>query len=145
MGMTREEMDALVDEHFGHEARDDVDGVMSTLLDGATHEVIPSPVGETADPAEQRAYYELLFASLEGERVEPLRRYYGDDFVVDETLWHGRIEDGHLFLCDGCSGNVSFRLLHLFEIRDGKIAREQVWCDLAAIQRQLGPADVQQA
>jgi predicted ester cyclase len=33
---------------------------------------------------------------------------------------------------------VSFRLLHVFELRDGKIAREQVWCDLAAIQRQLG-------
>jgi hypothetical protein len=26
----------------------------------------------------------------------------------------------------------------VFEIRDGKIRREQVWCDLAAIQRQLG-------
>lgn len=29
-------------------------------------------------------------------------------------------------------------LPHLFEIRDGKISREHVWCDLAAIQRQLG-------
>jgi predicted ester cyclase len=32
---------------------------------------------------------------------------------------------------------VSFRLLHIFEFQDGKIAREQAWCDLAAIQRQL--------
>ena len=52
--------------------------------------------------------------------------------------WHGRVEDGRPFLCDGKSGPVSFRLLHVFEISDGKIAREQVWCDLAAIQRQLG-------
>jgi uncharacterized protein len=138
MAMTREQMDALVDEHFRFEATDDVDGVMSTLLDGAVHEVIPSPVGELVDAAEQRAYYELLFSSIKGERVEPLRRCYGDDFVVDETLWHGRIEDGRPFLCDGRSGSVSFRLLHVFDIRDGKIAREQVWCDLAAIQRQLG-------
>jgi hypothetical protein len=57
---------------------------------------------------------------------------------VDESLWHGRIEDGRPFLCDGRSGEVSFRLLHVFEFRDGKIGREQVWCDLAAIQRQLG-------
>lgn len=136
--MTREQMDALIEQHFTFEAMDDVDGVMSTLLDGAVHEVIPSPMGELDDPGEQRAYYELLFSSIKGERVEPLRRYYGDDFVVDETLWHGRIEDGRPFLCNGRSGPVSFRLLHVFEIRDGKISREQVWCDLAAIQKQLG-------
>jgi ketosteroid isomerase-like protein len=136
--MTREEMDALVDEHFLFEATDDVDGVMGTLADDALHEVIPSPVGELDDPAAQRAYYEMLFRSLTGERVEPLRRYYGERVVVDESLWHGRVEDGAPFLCDGLSGNVSFRLLHVFELCDGKIAREQVWCDLAAIQRQLG-------
>ena len=138
MRTTRDEMDDLVNRHFGFEASDDVDGVMSTLVDGAEHEVIPSPVGSLDDPAKQRAYYELLFSSITGESVEPIRRYYGEDFVVDETLWHGTVEDGRPFLCDGRSGEVSFRLLHVFEIRDGKIAREQVWCDLAAIQRQLG-------
>jgi ketosteroid isomerase-like protein len=138
VSLTREQMDALVDEHFGFEAADDVDGVLGTLLDGAVHEVIPSPVGALTDPAEQRAYYELLFDSISGESVEPLRRYYGENFLVDESLWHGRIDDGRPFLCDGRSGEVSFRLLHVFEFRDGKISREQVWCDLAAIQRQLG-------
>ena len=61
--------------------------------------------------------YELLFRSISGERVEPLRRYYGEGFVVDETLWHGTIEDGAPFLCDGKRGKVSFRLLHVFELR----------------------------
>lgn len=138
MRMTPAEMDALVADHFRFEATDDVDGVMSTLHDAAVHEVIPSPVGALDDPVRQRAYYELLFDSIKGESAEPLRRYYGDDFLVDETLWHGRIEDGSPFLCPGSSGEVSFRLLHVFEFRDGKIGREQVWCDLAAIQRQLG-------
>ena len=141
MSMTREEMDALIDEHFGFEALDDVDGVMSTLAEGAVHEVIPSPFGALTDPDAQRAYYELLFRSIRGASVEPLRRYYGETFLVDESLWHGRIEDGEPFLCNGRSGNVSFRLLHVFELGDGKIAREQVWCDLAAIQRQLGEID----
>jgi len=135
--MTSEQMDALADEHFRFEAEDDVDGVMQTLLEGAVHEVIPSPVGATTDSSGQRLYYELLFASITGERVEPLRRYYGENFLVDESLWHGRIDDGRPFLLDGRSGPVSFRLLHLFEFEGGKISREQVWCDLAAIQRQL--------
>ena len=138
MGMTREQMDALVNEHFGYEAADDVDGVLGTLADEAEHEVIPSPLGPLTDLGQMRSYYEMLFGALKGKGVTPLRRLYGDDFLIDETLWHGRIEDGHPFLCDGQSGDVSFRLLHVFEIRDGKISREQVWCDLAAIQQQLG-------
>lgn len=138
MCLTREQMDDLVNEHFRFEATDDVEGVMGTLDDSAEHEVIPSPVGVLNDPGEQRAYYEMLFRSIKAERVEPLRRYYGEDFLIDETLWHGDVEDGRPFLCNGKSGKVSFRLLHVFEIRDGKISREQAWCDLAAIQRQLG-------
>jgi predicted ester cyclase len=74
---------------------------------------------------------------VQGEGVTPLKRYYGDDFIVDETMWHGQIKDGAVFLCNGKSGKVSFRLLHIFEFQQGKIAREQAWCDLAAIQRQL--------
>lgn len=140
MPLDREEMDALVDTHFGFEAADDVEGVLGTLAEGAEHEVIPSPFGVLRDADRQRSYYELLFRSLQGERVEPLRRYYGDGFLVDETLWHGTVVDGAPFLCDGASGPVSFRLLHVFEFDGTRIRREQVWCDLAAIQRQLGVA-----
>jgi uncharacterized protein len=138
MGLTPAEMDRVIDEHFGYEARDDVDGVMASLAAQAEHEVVPSPVGTLHDPAQIRAYYERLFGSVKGESVTPIRRLYGDGFVVDETLWSGQIEDGSIFLCDGRSGPVSFRLLHVFELEDGKITREAAWCDLAAIQRQLG-------
>ena len=138
MPMRREEMDAAVNEHFGFEAADDLDGVMRSLAGEVEHEIVPSPVGVLHDKAKVRAYYAMLFESVKGESVTPLKRYYGDDFIVDETLWQGEISDGRAFLCDGKSGKVSFRLLHIFEFKDGKIAREQAWCDLAAIQRQLG-------
>lgn len=138
MSMTHSQMDQLVNEHFRFEAADDVDGVLGTLSEQAEHEVIPSPMGAIADPTEVRSYYEMLFRNIQGESATPLRRLYGQDFVIDETLWHGHIEDGRPFLCDGKSGDISFRLLHVFEIQDGKIKREQAWCDLAAIQEQLG-------
>ena len=140
MGLTRDETDRIVDQHFAFEAADDVEGVLGSLADGAEHEVIPSPVGKLRDQGRIRAFYEALFRDLQGEGVTPLRRLYGDGFVVDEAVWHGRIADGRQFLCRGRSGQVSFRLLHIFELRDGKIAREDVWCDLAAIQKQLGCA-----
>ena len=138
MHLSREEMDRVVDEHFGFEAADDVDGVMASLAPEVEHEVVPSPVGLLRDREKVRAYYEKLFGSVKGEGVTPIRRLYGENFMVDETLWHGHVTDGAVFLCDGRSGPVSFRLLHVFEFEDGKIAREAAWCDLAAIQRQLG-------
>lgn len=138
MPLSHAEMDRIIDEHFGYEAADDVDGVMASLAAEVEHEVVPSPVGTLRDPARIRAYYERLFGSVKGEGVTPIRRLYGDDFIVDETLWRGTIEDGSIFLCDGKSGPVSFRLLHVFELEDGKITREAAWCDLAAIQQQLG-------
>ena len=135
--MTRQQMDQLIDEHFGFEARDDVEGVPGSLADEVRHEVVPSPFGEQTDKKGIRQFYRMLFADLRGEGVTPLRRLDGEDFVVDETLWHGRVENGRPFLMDGMSGKVSFRLLHIFEVKGGKIASEQVWCDLAALQRQL--------
>jgi ketosteroid isomerase-like protein len=140
MRMAPAELDRIVDEHFRHEARDDVDGVMSSLATEVEHEVVPSPVGILRDRDRIRSFYELLFRSVKGESVTRIRRLYGDDFVVDETLWEGEITDGAVFLCDGRSGKVSFRLLHVFELADGKITREAAWCDLAALQRQLGVA-----
>ncbi len=135
--MRREDMDRAVNEHFGFEAADNLDGVMASLAGKVEHEIVPSPVGVQHDKTSVQAYYRRLFESVRGEGVTPLKRYYGDGFVVDETMWHGEILDGSVFLCDGKSGKVSFRLLHIFEFQDGKIAREQAWCDLAALQRQL--------
>ncbi len=135
MGMSREDMDRIVDEHFGYEANDDLDGVMSSLADGPIrHEAIPSPVGELTDRAKIREYYAMLYASARGEKVTRIRRLYGDDFMVDETLWEGEMIDGKPFLLDGKTGRGANRLLHVFTFRDGKIAHEQVWLDLAAIQ-----------
>jgi ketosteroid isomerase-like protein len=135
---TREQMDRIVNDHFGFEATDDIEGVMGSLAPDAEHQVIPSPVGPLSDHGQIRAYYEMLFKALQGEDVTPVRRLYGEDFIVDEAIWHGHVNDGAPFLCEGKSGQVSFRLLHVFNLRGGKIAREQVWCDLASIQQQLG-------
>ena len=138
MGISRERMDEIINEHFQYEAQDDVEGVMASLAPEVEHEVVPSPKGVLHDRSQVRAYYEMLFGAVKGNGVTPIRRLYGEDFIVDETMWHGQITDGSIFLCDGKSGPVSFRLLHVFELENGKITREAAWCDLAAIQRQLG-------
>jgi predicted ester cyclase len=130
-------MDRIINEHFGYEATDDIDGVVASLHDEVSHHVVGSPWGQLTGKDAARSMYEELFAQIKGESVEPVARWYGEDFVVDETLWTGRIEDGRAFGLEGKSGQVTFRLLHIFEVRDGKITRENVWSDVAGIARQV--------
>jgi hypothetical protein len=135
--MDRATMDRIVNEHFGYEAADDVEGVLGTLTDDVRHHLVGAPTGELTGKDAVRPFYEQLFAELKGEGVEPVARWYGDDFVVDETLWTGLVEDGRVFGLPGRSGRVTFRLLHVFELRDGLISREHVWSDVVAIAEQV--------
>ena len=96
MELSRAEMDKVVDDHFRFEATDDVEGVLASFADGPlTHEVIPSPVGTLHDRQQMRNYYRMLFSCAKGDRATMIRRLYGEDFLVDETLWEGEQMDGH--------------------------------------------------
>jgi ketosteroid isomerase-like protein len=136
MTVTREEMDRLIAEHFAYEATDDVDGVLSTLTDDAEHDVVGNPAGPSVGRDVIRGFYEHLFAELKQEGYSPSRRYYGDDFVVDEVIWKGRMQGTIVGLPDR-EGPVEYRLLHILEFRDGKISRENVWLDTNTIRQQL--------
>lgn len=135
--MNRTEMDRIVNEHFGYEAADDVEGVLATVTDDVRHLVVGSGYGELRGKDAVRPFYEELFAALKGTGVEPVARWYGEDFVVDEVLWTGRIEDGRFFGQPGRSGNVTFRLLHVFEFRGDLISSERVYSDIVAIAEQV--------
>lgn len=140
MPLTREQMDQKIDEHFSYEARDDIEGVLATLAPDATHDVIGNPAGPSHGPTAARRFYEGLFKDLAESKVTPIRRLYGDTFLVDESFWEGTAP-GRPFGIEGRNRPVSFRLLHVVEFSpNGLIQREQVWLDLAAIQRQLSPA-----
>jgi hypothetical protein len=140
MSLSREEVDRLVDEHFGYEAADDVEGVLASLTDDVHHHVIPSAFGAQRGKAGARAFYQAMFSAIAGEGVTPVRRLYGENFCVDEAIWHGRVNDGRAFGLAGGSGRVDFRILHIFEFRGSLISSETVWCDVDAIAGQLGQA-----
>lgn len=137
--LTHEAMDRIIDEHFGYEARDDVDGVANTLTEDAEHDIVGSPGSQIRGREAARKYYKELFQNLKGESVQPVRRFYGDDFMVDETIWTGHAV-GRVLGAPGGEGRVSFRILHVLQFRDGKISRENVWMDLASIMQQLAAA-----
>jgi len=138
MALTRAQMDAKLDEHFGFEAADDVAGVLATLADEVEHDIVGWPAGPARSHADVRAFYEALFADLADGQVTSTRRLYGEDFMVDDSVWRGTAP-GRPFGIEGKGRPLEFRLLHLLEFDSaGAIRRENVWVDLAAIQRQLG-------
>jgi hypothetical protein len=130
-------MDRKLDEHFGFEAADDVEGVLATLAPDATHDIVGYPTGPTFGRANARAFYEQMFSDLAESNVRVVKRLYGDNFLVDESVWEGRAP-GRPFGVEGRNRPLTFRLLHVLEFTgDGHIQREQVWVDMAAIIRQL--------
>ena len=137
MSLTPDEMDRMIDEHFGYEAADDVEGVLSTLAEDALHDVVGWPSGPSHGRAAARPFYETLFADLADGEVSCIRRLYGDGFLVDESLWRGTAP-GRPFGLEGRGRPLEFRLLHVMEFTGGgQIQHEAVWVDLAAIQQQL--------
>lgn len=137
MAVSPAEMDRMLDEHFGYEVRDDVEGVLATLADDVEHDIVGSPTGPTFGPDAARGFYESLFADLSDGKVRSLRRLYGDNFMVDDSVWTGRAP-GRPFGLEGRGRPLEFRLLHVLEFADdGKIKRENVWLDLASIIQQL--------
>jgi predicted ester cyclase len=137
MPLSPEQMDAKMDEHFGYEARDDVEGVLSTLTEDVEHDIVGSPTGPTYGPEGARGFYESLFGDLAAGGVRSLRRLYGENFMVDDSVWHGTAP-GMPFGIPGGGKPLEFRLLHVVEFAEsGQIKRENVWLDLAAIQQQL--------
>ncbi|MCH8685506.1 ester cyclase [Pedomonas mirosovicensis] len=137
MALTRLEMDRKIDEHFAYEASNDIEGVLSTLVPDVVHDIVGYPPGPSFDREGARRFYESLFGELSEGKIECKRRLYGENFLVDDSLWRGRAS-GRPFGIEGNGRPLEFRLLHVIEFADsGDIARENVWLDFTAILRQL--------
>lgn len=137
MPLTAAQMDRKIDQHFGFEAADNVEGVLSTLTPEVVHDIVGWPTGPTVGRENARPFYNALFADLADGKVTCTKRLYGPDFLVDESVWEGKAA-GRPFGLEGRGRPLRFRLLHVIEFTGaGDIRREQVWVDMAAIMQQL--------
>ena len=137
MALTREEMDCKMDEHFGFEAREDVEGVLETLAPNAIHDIVGWPTGPTVGRENARRFYETMFTDIAGSKVTSTKRLYGENFLVDDSIWEGAAP-GNPFGFEGRGRPLKFRILHVIEFTDDcDIQRENVWCDFTAMMQQL--------
>lgn len=137
MALTPQQMDAKMDEHFAFEGSDNIEGVLETLTDDVEHDIVGWPLGPAHDRDGARKFYEATFNDLSDSKVRCVRRLYGHNFMVDESVWSGRAP-GRPFGLEGRNRPLEFRLLHVVEFSDtGNIKRENVWIDFISIMQQL--------
>jgi steroid delta-isomerase-like uncharacterized protein len=130
------QMQALVDRHMRAETRGDIDGAVSVYTDDVEHDVVGFPTGPTCGKGAARDFYAYLTDNFRTERWDVVRQYRAEDAMVLEQLMTGTVT-GSLLGLPGDGRRISFRMLHVFEFRDGLISRENIWLDTAAVSDQL--------
>jgi steroid delta-isomerase-like uncharacterized protein len=134
------DIDEIMGRHYAAEAAHDLDAILATLTDDVEHDVVGDPSGVLREPEAIKQRYQQLFADLGDQQVTPVRRLYGEDFVVDEVMITARAT-GMMLGIPGNNREVTFRLMHVCEFRDGRMSRENVWMDVAALMQQLTVAE----
>jgi ketosteroid isomerase-like protein len=125
---------AAVEAHFHSEAANEVDEALKLYTDDIVWE---SPVRNLVfrGKAAVGENYRKMFASFTVEEFRCLQRFATEDRVVDDSvltlvLSGNAMEDPPVPV----GSQAEIRLLHIFEMRDGKISRELVFEDWKVLQ-----------
>jgi steroid delta-isomerase-like uncharacterized protein len=129
-------MQALVERHLRAEGRGDVDGAVAVYTDDIEHDVVGFPGSPRHGKPGAREFYEHLTANFRADGEEVLHRFLTADAMILDQMMTG-IVVGSMLGLPGNGRRISFRILHVFEFRDGLISRENIWLDSAAIIDQL--------
>jgi ketosteroid isomerase-like protein len=129
--MTREELIAAnlaaVEAHFHSEAVNEVEKALELYTDDIVWE---SPARSLVCRGKEAtgAMYRRMFDSLEVEEFRCLQRFATEERVVDDSVATVVLAgDGVVNAPAPVGSKVEIRLLHVFEMRGGKISRELVF------------------
>ena len=134
--MDSSQMQGLVDSHMTAENHGDIDGAVAVYTEDVEHDVVGFPSGPSRGKDAARNFYACLTANFRSESWDVLRQYFADDAMVLEQLMTGTVI-GSLLGRRGNGRRISFRMMHVFDFRDGLISRENIWLDAAAVADQL--------
>jgi len=120
---------ACVDGHFHSEAQNDVEAALEVYTDDIIFEAgALNGLNRTFSGKQAVArFYRELWATMRDVKFQPLQRFATEDRVVDDSLASFEV------VRDGCwphfstAQKIEMRLVHIFEMRDGKISKEIVF------------------
>ena len=119
---------AAVEAHFHSEALNEVEAALDLYTDDIVWEA-PALNGLDRRYAGKDAVeknYRELFAAMRNVRFEFLQRFATEDRVVDDSIVRFEIARAGYWPWP-LDAKIEMRLVHIFEMRDGKIARELVY------------------
>jgi len=117
---------AVVDAHMKGEATDPA-SIMNLYAEGIVLDMPSRHMRlDTLEAIEDN--YRALFGSIELLSMQPLDRFATHDRVVDDCIVQFTVTGkGYAKLPFPVGAIIEMRLLHVFEMKDGKIARETVF------------------
>jgi steroid delta-isomerase-like uncharacterized protein len=139
--MKTSEMNQLIERHLAAERAGDSAGSVAVYTDDVEHDVVGFPTGPVHGKQAARGFYEYLAKNFQTEAMDVTHQYYGEDFCVIEHDTTGTVP-GEFLGVPGNGRRITFRLLHVWEFRDGLISRENVWLDGGAVTAQLTAPDL---
>ena len=119
---------ACVEKHFHSEATDEVEAALDLYTDDIIWDA-PALNGLDRCYCGKQAVaknYRELFASMRNVRFEKLQRFATEDRVVDDSKVTFDIARAGYWPWP-LNEEIEMRLVHIFEMRDGKIAKELVF------------------
>ena len=115
---------AAVDAHLHSEAIGEVEQAVDLYTEDAVWE---SPARGLVFRGKEAtaANYRRMFGSIRNVEFQPVQRFATEDRVVDDSIvTFDLVGDGMVNAPLPVGSSVEMRLVHIFEMRDGKIARE---------------------
>lgn len=121
---------ATVADHFANENPDDIARVIAGYTDDIVWEA-PARGIVIRDKDEVCQAYLALFRSMDIHTVTHLYRFATEEWVFDDSIIDFTLTGDGFANCPFQPGTqVSMRLVHAFQLRDGKICREigyEIW------------------
>jgi steroid delta-isomerase-like uncharacterized protein len=134
--MTPEEMKQVHDTHVAAENRSDLEGALATYVDDCFYEIVA--FGSRADGKDAvRAVYTATMAGLPQSEFDIQGEAFGDDTLVAWGIYHATV--GGPFLGQEPTGKrLALPMIVVNSFRDGKMAGERIYFDLATMCAQGG-------
>lgn len=120
---------ACVELHFHSEASDDIEAALDLYTDDIVWEA-PAPNGldrSYKGKGAVAASYRELFGSMANVQFRPLQRFATEDRVVDDSVVTFEVVKDGYWPHFSAGQKIEMRLVHIFEMRGGKISKEIVF------------------
>src|SRR5712691_3189024 len=116
---------AVIDRHFAAENAHDVEATLATYTEDIIWDDVTHPGSPFRGKQAVAEAYGGILRAIPDLNLRSVLRFQCGELV------------GEFAGIAGGGAPVSFRLLHVFDLRDGLIARENAWFDSAAVVRQV--------